>query len=433
MAASFLALARKKVKPKGRIGFVLPLTAAFADTWTETRRLIEREFDEIIAIVVSSGQALGKDALSADTGMEEMLLVATYRETPAQNKKKFYVNCVTLNSPVTRLGEAGVIARSISLSLEKIKNDEIFFPITVGESEVGQTFAFKTDGNGDPWGPLGVIHTELAVAAEKLKSGKFCFLDHSLKLKIKMTTLDKLFEIGPTHDLIGHPNGGDGRGAFEFFPVKDSTDAIGSDRSLWAANGKYQRSLIVFPTHKGNPVPGGEIEKMRSQQGRLFYARNMRWTSQALLAATTNHDAMGGSSWTALLHNDIRVCKCFALWANSIFGMLIHWTRGQRTHSGRSRTQIGALSKMPCPRLNELGEDDLNYATKKFDELSPRILKPACQSHADETRKVIDSVIIDILQLNVNSSKEIEQLRDLWCREPSVHGGNQKALSLFSY
>ncbi len=32
MAASFLAMARQKIKPGGRIGFVLPLTAAFADT-----------------------------------------------------------------------------------------------------------------------------------------------------------------------------------------------------------------------------------------------------------------------------------------------------------------------------------------------------------------------------------------------------------------
>ena len=48
MAASFLVLAKHKVKAgTGRIGFVLPLTCAFADTWTDTRRMIESEFTDI--------------------------------------------------------------------------------------------------------------------------------------------------------------------------------------------------------------------------------------------------------------------------------------------------------------------------------------------------------------------------------------------------
>lgn len=74
MAASFLALARQKVKPGGRIGFVLPLTAAFADAWSRTRQMIEEDFEDIIAVASSEG------SLSADTGMQEMLLIATRRQ-----------------------------------------------------------------------------------------------------------------------------------------------------------------------------------------------------------------------------------------------------------------------------------------------------------------------------------------------------------------
>ena len=86
LAASFLALAKKKIKQGGRIGFVLPLTAAFAETWAITRKMIEESFDDITAITVAAGQALGKDALSADTKMEEMLLVATKRPIPPPPK-----------------------------------------------------------------------------------------------------------------------------------------------------------------------------------------------------------------------------------------------------------------------------------------------------------------------------------------------------------
>ena len=104
MAASFLALARRKIKPGGRIGFVLPLTAAFADTWTVTRQMIERNFIDVAAIVIAAGQALGNDALSADTKMEEMLLVATRRSESTERKEWAPVK-LTKSERVTRFGQ----------------------------------------------------------------------------------------------------------------------------------------------------------------------------------------------------------------------------------------------------------------------------------------------------------------------------------------
>ena len=76
MAASFLVLAKMKCKPNGRIGFVLPLTAAFAQSWQETRAMVEKCFDDIIVVAISGGKALKGKAISADTNMEEMFLIA---------------------------------------------------------------------------------------------------------------------------------------------------------------------------------------------------------------------------------------------------------------------------------------------------------------------------------------------------------------------
>jgi len=80
MAASFLVLAELKAKRgTGRIGFVLPLTAAFSESWSRTRRMIETHFDDIVTVTVSPYNQ-HHDAMSADTGMGEMLLVATRKE-----------------------------------------------------------------------------------------------------------------------------------------------------------------------------------------------------------------------------------------------------------------------------------------------------------------------------------------------------------------
>ena len=432
LAASFLALANKKIKPGGRIGFVLPLTAAFAETWAITRKMIEESFDDITAITVAAGQALGRDALSADTNMEEMLLVAMKRSVPSQERshKAATIQCVTLTSTVSRIGEAEQIARAITGACARAGGNAL--PIRVGDDGVGQLYCYSKASNGSPWHPLGVVHGELARFAAGLESGLLEFSDLRDKLKVPMATLDELFGVGPTHDLIGHLAGKDPRGAFEFHATAGGPDNIGADRSLWAADSKTQTSMATSPTHKGFAPAGVGSETrraaMRKFQSMLFYARNMRWTSQKILVAATRQSAHGGRAWTTLQHGQPDLRKAFALWANSTLGMILHWTQGQRTHAGRSTTQIAALKSIPCPDLTQLGDAYLARAAADFDALCSQPLLPACQAHADPVRQQIDDAVIRMLSLSDDMAATVPKLRWLWCNEPSVHARNKAAL-----
>ena len=434
MAASFLVLASKKVKPGGRIGFVLPLTAALAESWAVTRQRMEQWFDDLTAVAVVGGQALGQHALSADTHMEEMLLVGTRREANLTDSPSCSIRCVTLYGAPTRMGEAGEIARAIADTGRRCSTGSE--PIHVGGDEIGLLSVFETDGQGSPWSAVGVRRPDLVRAALNLVQGLLRFNECSAPLAVPITTVEKLFSVGPTHDLIGHPfNATSKRGAFAMHPVRGPVDAIGADRALWAADSQRQRRLEVQPTHKGTTpdAVGSDAERqaMRQQHSTVFYARNMRWTSQALVAASTAQPVMGGSSWTALLHDDGRVRQAFALWANSTLGMLVHWTQGQRTQLGRSRTQVAAVRNMPCPKLDALGEEHLNQAAKNFERLKDQVLMPACQAHADEVRKTLDRAVLQMLRMDTpEAHAAVDTLRLLWCCEPSVHGGNRKAVNL---
>ena len=435
LAASFLVLAHQKCKPGGRIGFVLPLSAAFAESWAVTRQMITREFTDIVAITVASGQALGRRALSADTGMEEMLFVGTKRTTNhhADTPPSAAVHCVTLRAPVLRAGEAGEVARSIHSVLGKAQDSEGSYAVRVGDDEIGQMCTFTTSGHGAPWNPLGVLHADLAAAANTLLDGVLQFNGHVIPLGVPMCSLGELFEVGPTHHLIGHLSGRNPIGAFEFVPVFNSVDAIGSDRALWRADSSTQKQLLVPLTHKGMSPAGAKSkakqDAMRAARSTLFYARNMRWTSQALLAAVTTYPGMGGRAWTSLQHDDPHVLKAFALWANSTLGFLVHWTQGQRTQSGRSTTQVKALTGIPCPRLDQIPATQLERAATVFDRLSTEPLLPACQAHADDVRKQIDYAVLEMLNLPDGTAPAImDTLRWLWCNEPSVHGQNKNAL-----
>ena len=258
---------------------------------------------------------------------------------------------------------------------------------------------FEPEEAGLPWSYLGVENAQLAVDAVDMAKGRLrCPPANHNAVECGMTTIGKLFAVGPTHDLIGHLAGRDPRGAFAFHRL--SADEYAADVSLWAADCKTQRHLIVSPTHKGVVVRKELAQRMRTRQSPLLYARGMSWTSQALLAATTPESAHGGRHWTALDHEDERVRRAFALWANSSLGMMVHWTHGQRTQKGRSTTQIGAVKKIPCPNLARLPESKLEAASRAFEELAQLSLRPSCQAHCDANRQRIDQAVLQMLFLD---------------------------------
>lgn len=112
--------------------------------------------------------------------------------------------------------------------------------------------------------------------------------------------------------------------------------------------------------------------------------------------------------------------------------MICHWSKGQRTHNGRSRTQVNAVKSIHCPNFGELSDDKLNVASKFFTLVQSIPLRPACQAHVDEMRKRFDDLIFEILELPDEAKLAVDQLRNLWCNEPSVHGNNRQALKLLS-
>ena len=328
LATFFLAKADRKLRVGGSMGFVLPFTAASAHSYRPVRKMIEQRYRNVIALTVAGG-ATGEKSLSSDTGMGEMLLVAT--KAPTTQSQPTPVVCVTLKDGLTEIGHARETARAVIRSIESHPEAETG-EIRVGGQRLGTWVRRRRTGDGAPWSELGAAHGGLAVAAAKLARGELTDLRSrgTTSLPVPMTKLGYLFTVGPTHDRIGHLVGKDPRGAFEFHPLDRPHSAI-QDPALWQANAKEQRCLRISPTHYGVDPPSsdpGLQDRMRTATGTLFYARNLRWTSQALLAATTEHATMGGRAWTVLRHEDDRICKSFALWANSTLGLIVQWTQG---------------------------------------------------------------------------------------------------------
>lgn len=134
---------------------------------------------------------------------------------------------------------------------------------------------------------------------------------------------------------------------------------------------------------------------------------------------TTKDPILGGVSWAGLSHADVRVMKAFALWANSIYGMVSYWATGQRTQHGRSIMLIKAITHAKCPMFDKFGNDVLDRATADFDGIARAAipLQPAYLATKDTVRTMINMAVSHMLGV---PEYDHETLTRLWCAEPSV-------------
>ena len=461
MGADFSALADRKLKPGGVFATVLPLTAAHSESWQGFRKTLEVEYQDLTAVAfVSNAGAM----LSAETNMNEMLLIATKRREPKPDSEQARLFCINLSSAPESLSAAFWYAKLFNGIGQPERGSNVIHDTDMGQS-IGSWVVQNVTAAGFPWFTVGMQDHYLAHTAAELMAGRLYSIQdrESWALSLDFATLREVVGVGPTHDLIGHPRGGDGRGAFTFDPIRKGpatgNPAIGPTHhlighirgnqsigaftfdpiaegqvvnypALWSVDSNAQQSILTNPTHEGHPVAEREDlqRQMLAQRSDLFISRNLRMTSQALAAARTPQPAMGGSTWTSLLA-DAEVKDALAIWLNSTLGLMTRVCYGQTTQAGRSRMQIRGLAGFPVPDFAEdspAGEQARQVARERYAELVALPLEPVSYAFRDENRHKIDAAALAMVGLggNTAAAQALAHLRNLWCREPAVHGGS---------
>ena len=421
--SDFSVLADKKLKPGGVFATVLPLTAAHAESWEGFRRSIENGYERITAIAFTVHESA---MMSADTHMNEMLLVATKRTEPKADGEPSVVTCVNLSRPPQSLAEAFWHGKQIA----GIRGEEGCSGVLYETERLGSWIRITTTSSGFPWFALGMQNHLLASSAAHLLEGEFYspFDERTWPLSVGFAALGDVVKEGPSHDSIGHPRGGDGRGAFAFAPI--AAGELPDYPALWAANAATQRRISVKPTHSGAPVAGRQekAKRMLDARSRVFISRQLRMTSQSLAAAATDEPVMGGSAWNALRSDDDGVSAALAIWLNSTLGSLLRTCYAQTTQPGRATMQVKAIGGFPVPNFaadSPAGEHARSVAQERFAELAELELEPLSYAFRDDNRKRIDAVVMEMLGVGADPdiARALDRLRTVWCREPSVHGG----------
>ncbi len=230
LGADFSALAGKKLKAGGVFATVLPLTAAHSESWEGFRSTVESECREITTIAFTAHQTA---MMSADTYMNEMLLVAT-RQTIDDTEEGTRIICVNISDIPQSVTESYWYAKWINDIRQSGSNSGI---IHEAGKRIGNWTAVTPPLAGFPWFAVGMQNHHLAAVAAELMDGQLYSPENRQRweLSLPITTLGQVVDIGPTHHLIGHIRGArEAIGAFTFdeitpdvLPTYGSVPSIG--------------------------------------------------------------------------------------------------------------------------------------------------------------------------------------------------------------
>ena len=248
LGADFSALADRKLKAGGVLATVLPLTAAKAESWEGFRKTIEREYERILVIAFPSHEGA---MMSADTHMNEMLLIATKRSESKSDDEDARIACINLSAAPTSMTEAYwyarlVIDEGIDWSVEGSGIVHGF------GKQIGSRAVSRVIRPGFPWFAVGMQNHHIAAASTELMLGRLYspYDANRWEFGLELTTLGKITTIGPTHHLIGHVRGAEAIGAFTFDEITPQVYVVYP--SLWAADAEAQKSILTQPTHSGD-------------------------------------------------------------------------------------------------------------------------------------------------------------------------------------
>ena len=422
LASNFMDIADAKVKsPGGVLALVLPASFLQGDSWAGARRMLEERYSDIFIVSIAATGTTDR-AFSADTGMAEVLIVATRNDGKRLEQAAAFFN-------LARRPETILEAVTLAKTAQRLPSDIFSTPLPMGRSgSAGNRIRSALSDAGC----AGIREAGVAQAATGLMRGELLLPRRSKPVLVPSVSLGVLGNRGLYHmDISGTEAVASGlpRGPFDILPL--GPEDIPTWPALWGHDAGREIRMIITPDRRGMVRPKCEdraVEAWHKTASRLHFNRDFRINSQPLAACMTAERSIGGRAWPNFLCADERWEYPLALWANTTLGLIAFWWIGTRQQQGRAVLTISRLPALTVLDTRVLSEAQLERAETIFGEFSCRELLPANEAWRDSVRQALDrAVLIDLLELADDIIEPLELLRRQWCAEPSVHGGKNTA------
>ena len=425
-ASSFTVLADRLVKPGGRIGLVLPVTALFGESWRDIRNMLSCRYE--IEFVVSSHDPELR-SMSFDTGIAEALLVArklTEGEVP--RRRGIFVN---LWRAARRETDAMALARAIdaTASTPVLRSDGPPVggtPLMLG----GEPWGEVVDGpvGEESWTAARWKNAATAQFAAAVERGEMWGDDGTrIAVRIPVAAMSEVCNVGPQHRRI--------RGSIGVFDGFHGRNEHAQFNAIWSLDSTVHQGLLAEPNAWLVPQPERDYQPVWSQSGTLHIATDVRYNAQRIITTRTISRTLGVSSWhTLTLRGSVSEGASqrelsLGLWCNSTLSLLLHANHANRTQQGRGRGNKGMLETLVTLDVRKLEPWQLDEAQQIWRDFSERKFLSFHQCAVDPARIELDERIVsDLLGLGEDAVAAVARLRTLLTSEPSIHGSKKPEL-----
>ncbi len=414
LASNFIDLAHAKLRPGGVLALVLPSTFMQGKSWGNARRLLRRHYKDILVVGIATDGNTDR-AFSADTGMAEVLVVATRNDSEQKLKSDLLISNLWRRPPMQI--EATVIAQQIEQIQLHDKQEMGHLPLT-DKSNAGNYFYLND------WAGLGIRESSLVILMRSMTRGNLLLPRMGSPISFSVCTLSELGRRGLlSRDISGKNSDGTPRGPYDIVPI---THLSPEYPVLWGHDAKCEQQLIVAPDRQGMSRKGCRkqaAEVWQKAASRLHYNVDFQVNSQPLVACITEKPSLGGRAWPNFL-TDKKWEIPLVLWANTTLGLITFWWIGTRQQQGRSVVSLSRMPELFTIDPRRLTNDQCILCETIFDDFRDKKFLPANEAYQDDTRKQLDqAVLISVLGLDKQLLRNLDIIRAHWCYEPSVHGG----------
>ena len=426
LASYFVDLADKALKPNGQsvMGFVLPVTVLTSPDWWKVRQLWKSEYHNIVVVTIADAKT-NNCAFSADTNMAECLIIATKGKSKNTGRGMF----VCLHRRPNGQLEALEIAKNIHL-LRKVRQFEEppigGNSIKVGDEIVGSVLNCPLP---ELWATTRIRDLSLIQSAYHITNGRLWLSEQSEPLKIPMTTVGQIAEVGFDNKMI--------TGNIGAFDIENGCSNEDSYPGLWHVNSDEQRAMVVQPDcHciiRSNRWDNAQ--RVLARNGRVHHMAKLRYNANSLAVLFTKRPTIGVNTLPNVVFEKVSYDYVWTLWGNSTLGLLCYWMHANKQHSGRGQIRLKALRLMPTLDVEQLDEAALQNAKRIFDEIKHKKMLPFNQMDEDNIRHELDRRLLsEVLGFDEETYPDIHEglriLRERLCAEPSIHGGKKSRVVL---
>ncbi len=440
VAAHFVDLALRKLRPGGTLAMVLPLSSMSGLSWEPVREAI-RERCSTTTVVTISAEDTHERSFSADTGMAECLLVTRKRTIDDRASDDATFAILNHQPASTSLGAEAAIQmdraqRSSGLG-SIVDSIDQSLPMGLGEQHFGSVVRAPIPKSG-PWPMVGVTDQTLAQAAFALSNGAIVQVGQpaTAGIPLEIVRVRDIARVGPYDlDIRSDLTDGSPRGPFKHVMPAQSPEP--TYPMLWAHDAPNERQLIVKPDSEGQikswPSDQPKIDKKAAEiwatATRAHYNRDLQFNAQSIIVAMTQQKCLGGRAWPSVMFTSSRHEYTFSLWCNSTLGLLLHWWVSNKTQAGRGTSSVTAIPNIPTLDTHALSDAQHAEAKRQFGLLKDERFLPFDQIDEDPARAKLDrAILVNVLGLPeslVADDGPIDLIRRKLAREPQIHGGKK--------